>query len=116
MHIALHKGGGSDIAEVTPDAPISTAQEALELMMDPDLQGARKIILRREDIAPEFFDLSTGLAGEMVQKFVNYRVQLAIVGSFEDASESLKAFIRESNRGGHLFFAKNTEEAIGITW
>ncbi len=110
MNVRMH----GNAAEIIADGVlIRTAQDALDLMMDPDLGGARRIILRREHFVPRFFDLSTKLAGDVTQKFANYRMRLAIAGSFDDASESLKAFIRESNRGTVVCFVKDAEEAIG---
>jgi hypothetical protein len=41
--------------------------------------GAEGLILSEADLAPEFFDLRSGLAGELFQKFTNYRIRLAIV-------------------------------------
>jgi hypothetical protein len=41
--------------------------------------GAEGLILTEVDVAPAFFDLRSGLAGELFQKFTNYRLRLAIV-------------------------------------
>jgi hypothetical protein len=41
--------------------------------------GAKGLILTENDLAPDFFDLRSGLAGELFQKFTNYRLRLAIV-------------------------------------
>jgi hypothetical protein len=41
--------------------------------------GAEGLVLTESDVAPEFFDLRSGLAGELFQKFSNYRLRLAIV-------------------------------------
>lgn len=41
--------------------------------------GAEGLILSEADLAPEFFDLKSGLAGEVLQKFVNYKMRVAIV-------------------------------------
>lgn len=41
--------------------------------------GAEGIVLTEDELAPGFFDLRTGLAGELMQKLVNYRVRAAIV-------------------------------------
>ena len=41
--------------------------------------GADGLILTEDDLAREFFDLRTGLAGELFQKFVNYKLRMAIV-------------------------------------
>jgi len=63
-------------------------------------------------LADDFFDLSTRLAGEFVQKFVNYGVALAIVGDISAhvaASTALRDSVTESNRGRHLWFAGDLE-------
>jgi Domain of unknown function (DUF4180) len=41
--------------------------------------GTDGLILAEGDLAREFFDLRSGLAGELFQKFTNYRLRLAIV-------------------------------------
>ncbi|MFC3833046.1 MULTISPECIES: DUF4180 domain-containing protein [Deinococcus] len=41
--------------------------------------GVDGLILTEHDVAPEFFDLRSGLAGETFQKFTNYRVPVAVV-------------------------------------
>ena len=58
-------------------------------------------------LSPDFLRLSTGLAGEVLQKFVNYGLRVAIVGDVSAAaaaSAPLRDFIGESNRGGHVWF------------
>jgi hypothetical protein len=37
------------------------------------------LIVTETDLCPEFFDLRTGMAGEVLQKFVNYGARLAII-------------------------------------
>jgi hypothetical protein len=37
------------------------------------------LLLDEKQLSPEFFDLRSGLAGEVLQKFTNYRARLAIV-------------------------------------
>jgi hypothetical protein len=49
----------------------------------------------------------------MLQKVVNYRLRLAIVGDFSVyESKSLKAFIVESNRSNTIMFLNTIEEAL----
>lgn len=63
-------------------------------------------------LAEGFFRLRTGLAGEVIQKFVNYGVPLAIVGDIAGhlaESEALAAFVRESNRGSNVWFVETLE-------
>jgi hypothetical protein len=62
-----------------------------------------------------FFDLKNGIAGEILQKFSNYRVRLAVVGDFSKyTGKSVHDFIRESNKVRHISFVHSTEEAIKI--
>ena len=41
--------------------------------------AAGGLMLDESQLGPDFFDLRTGLAGEVFQKFTNYRVRLALV-------------------------------------
>ncbi len=90
---------------------VAAVQDALDLMADPALDGARRIILKRENIAPEFFDLSTRIAGEILQKFATYQMKLAIVGDFSDLSQTFADFAYESNRGSQIFFCATVDDA-----
>ena len=47
--------------------------------------GTQGLILSENDLAPDFFDLRTGLAGELFQKFINYKLRVAIVLSDPEA-------------------------------
>jgi hypothetical protein len=102
------------IAEiVSDDIVISTLQDALDVMADAFAQGAYRIVAYERNMAPAFFDLRTGLAGEVLQKHANYGVKIAIVGDFgKFNSRSLQAFILESNQGQLVFFMPDREAAI----
>ena len=93
---------------------IKSAQDALDLMIDIGYQyNSRKIIIYKENIDEKFFDLKTGLAGEILQKFSNYNTQLAIIGDFsKDTGKSLKDFIFESNKNNLVFFVKDIATAL----
>lgn len=112
MEIKIHEESGQRVAEVISDSIIiGSEQDALDLMVHPELRGARRIIIYQKDIIPDFFKLSTRIAGEILQKFVTYQVKLAIVGDFENTSETFKAFVRESNRGSQIFFVNDAKTA-----
>jgi hypothetical protein len=102
------------IAKVINDAIIITnGQDVLDLIYQPELADITAIILNKKNINPSFFELHTGIAGEVLQKFVNYRCRLAIVGDFSAIeSKSLQDFIRESNKGKSVYFAENLTEAV----
>ena len=91
---------------------IKDAQDALDLMSDCDVKGARRLIINDYNIITDFFELKTGFAGEILQKFSTYNVKLAIVGDFTKYSgKSLKAFIFESNKYGQISFVNSVQEA-----
>lgn len=92
---------------------IKNEQDALRLLEEVFAFGASNIIFHKENIAPEFFDLKTGLAGVVLQKFANYNIRVAIVGDFTNiTSKSVNAFIYESNRGNQIFFLESLELAV----
>ena len=113
MKTELINADGTNIAEIiSEETLILNTQDALDLMADCSYQGAGKIILHQKNFVPACFDLKTGIAGDILQKFSNYRVQLAIVGDFAEVkSKSLRDFIRESNRQGRIFFVDSVQEA-----
>ena len=97
----------------SPDLLICSEQDALDLIVEAGYMEAQVIILPARNLCSDFFDLSTGVAGSILQKFSNYRVKLAIVGTFDRyESKSLAAFMRESNRGNSIFFVPDIDTAV----
>ncbi len=113
MNIEIHQQGEIKIAELKADhLLITNAEDGLQLLVDLYYQDFNKIILQEDNIIPDFFDLTTGLAGEILQKFSNFRVQLAIVGDFNKCpGKSIRDFIFESNKGRLINFLPSVEEA-----
>jgi GTPase SAR1 family protein len=100
---------------ITEQVCINTQQDALDVMANCSYQGASGIIFYEHQLNSDFFDLKTKLAGDILQKFSNYRCRLVIVGDFEKyKSKALRDFIGESNRGNLVKFAPNREEAISF--
>ncbi len=114
MELKIREANDNTIAEVISDqVKVNTVQDAVDLMANADYQGARSVIIYEKNLAPEFFDLKTKMAGDILQKYSNYRMQLAIVGDFEKyQSNSLNAFIIECNRGNHIFYVDSLDSAI----
>jgi hypothetical protein len=72
-----------------------------------------RIALNKAGIVEEFFDLRTRMAGDIFQKFVNYQIKFAIIGNFSEyKSKALQDFIYETNKGNHIFFVADENEAI----
>jgi len=104
---------GMKILEVTSEEiVIKNLQDALDLLADGFNNGSRRIILKERNLTAEFFDLKTGIAGEILQKFATYNMLLAIVGDFSKyTGKSLRDLIYESNKGGRIIFISSAEEA-----
>ena len=104
---------GVPVLACPPDGPrLSSEGDALDLIGDAFGHGA-ELVLVPVDFTDEFFTLSSRLAGEIVQKFVNYRLRLVIIGDISQrtaASTALRDFVYEANRGDHLWFVATTEE------
>lgn len=113
MKILINQLNGKAIAEVISDRIIiNKTQDALDLMADCNYQGSNRLILKKENFLSDFFDLKSGIAGEILQKFSTYDVRLAIVGDFSKiTSKSLRDFIYESNKHGRINFVNTIEEA-----
>ena len=115
MNIEYIKDNGMDIAVVSSDGKVIVdTQSALDLAMTVKYEaGTSDIVLDKELICEDFFILSTGTAGEILQKFINYHVRAAIYGDYSRyTSKPLKDFIYESNQGKNFFFVATKEEAI----
>ncbi|MFV0342054.1 MAG: DUF4180 domain-containing protein [Anaerocolumna sp.] len=89
-------------------------QSALDLIFSVQYEtGADRIVIDKEMITQDFFVLSTGLAGEILQKFINYNIKVAMYGDYSKyTSKPLKDFIYESNNGKDIFFVETKNDAI----
>jgi len=116
MEIKISERNGLKYAEIIAEGIIlSDLESALDLIADYGYNGADAMIIGNDNIAPEFFDLSTRIAGEILQKYTQYGMRLAITGDFGNVeSKSLRDFIRESNKQGRILFVSSVEEALGM--
>lgn len=115
MKIIVNQKDSSKVAVVTADSLILTdAQSALDLMATVRYEcGCDKIVVNKLNVCDDLFDLKTGIAGEILQKYTNYRMKIAIVGDFSIyGSKSLKDFIYECNKGNDILFLATEEEAV----
>ena len=114
MKIESHNIYGIKAAEIITDEIIlKTIESGLQLLGDLYYQGFDRILIYEKNITPEFFDLKTKIAGEILQKFAQYRMGITIIGDFSKYNSArLKEFILESNRGGNINFADSLEKAV----
>jgi len=115
MEINKISENNTEIAVVSScEILITDVQSALDFMATVRYDTeCDRMILNKSAICEDFFHLSTKLAGEILQKFINYHVKMAIVGDFSVyTSDNLKAFIYESNKGKDIFFLPDEKQAI----
>jgi Domain of unknown function (DUF4180) len=107
---------GVRIFEYAAEGPaLQSEQDATAVLGDAMAQGAELVLLPAGKLSASFFQLRTGLAGAIVQKFVNYRMRLAIVGTISPQaleSTALRAYILECNRGKSVWFLDNLDDLI----
>jgi hypothetical protein len=103
---------GVQVLMCDPDGPeLTTEQDALDLIGAVFL-GAEVVAVPADRLGEHFFSLGTRVAGEIMQKFVNYRLRLAVVGDISAhlaTSSALRALVRESNRADHVWFVPDLE-------
>lgn len=115
MKIIVKRENDKNIAVIqSNDIIITDVGSALDFIATVSYESnCNYIVINKSAICEDFFALKTKLAGEILQKFVNYDVKLAIIGDFSIyTSKSLNDFIYECNNGKHIFFLKDEEQAI----
>lgn len=104
----IHESIGVRVLHLAAEGTtISTSDDATDLVGDAWAHHAELVAVPVERLDPAFFDLSTGIAGEITQKLVNYRLRLAVIGDIAehlDASTALRDYVWESNRGAQVWF------------
>lgn len=107
MPDTIHERAGVPVLMCDPAGPqVATVQDALDLI-GATYHGAEVVAVPVSRLDESFFSLETRFAGEVMQKFLNYRLRLAVVGDISQhlaASSALRALVRESNRADHVWF------------
>ena len=95
---------------------IKDTQTAIDFIMSVKYEtNCSKIAINKDAIIEDFFILSKGIAGEILQKFINYQIKFAIIGDYSKyTSKPLKDFIYESNKGKDIFFVETEDEAVKL--
>jgi hypothetical protein len=99
---------GERVLVIGDDVPIirdaSGGRDLIEAALN---ERATVVAVPVERLDASFFELRSGLAGEILQKCVNYHLKIAIVGDVSDyvaASGALRDFVVECERGRDVFF------------
>lgn len=113
-YIRLIESNGRKFAEViTDEVVINNVDEALDVLAFAGENGTNLLLFHEGNFHPYFYDLKTGLAGEILQKFSNYQIRAAIRGRFEKVeSKRFSEFIYECNRGRQLHFSDDRDKSV----
>ena len=114
MEIKIHTIDDRKIAEIISDnIVLQTVEDAVDLIGNMSYQGFDKLIIHEENMISDFFELKNKIAGDILQKFSQYSMPLAIIGDFEKyESKSLNDFIFESNKGSQINFVTTIEDGL----
>lgn len=112
MTDVMQERAGVQVLVCDPAGPrVATTQDALDLIGAAFL-GAEVVAVPVSRLDESFFSLGTRFAGEVMQKFVNYRLRLAVIGDISGhlaESPALQALVRESNSAGHVWFVPDLD-------
>ena len=111
-HIVTERRGVPVLVCAADGPAIAGPQDALDLI-GATYGRADVVAVPAHRLDERFFTLRSGVAGEIMQKFVNYRVRLAVVGDISAhvaASTALRDLVRESNQGRHVWFVADLDE------
>lgn len=87
--------------------------DAMEMVSACFEAGTRNLLLDHGTLPPDFFDLSTGVAGELVQKLINYGIRAAVVVPDDEMhSQRFREFARESLRSGSFRVLPDRRSAV----
>ena len=111
MNIREYRKKGVSVVEIIEDGVIiANTQNLLDIVSDV---SSKRIAVKRENISEDFYDLRTGLAGEILQKVSNYHLCIGIIGDFSDiTSKSFRDFMYESNETRQIVFKGTIEEVV----
>jgi hypothetical protein len=108
MNGAVETIAGRQVLVFGPEGgPVRSDRDAVDLIGDALGEGVTWVAVPVERLGDDFFVLSTRIAGEVIQKFVNYQRRLVVFGDISrqlEASKPLRDFVYESNRGRHVWF------------
>ena len=120
LHLQIHKMPTAVVAEFRADhILLACAADARDLLVQARGERADVIALHATNIAPEFFALGDGVAGDVLQTFQNYRCRFAVIGdisAYTSKSEALRALVRESNRGKDVWFVPTIGTLLDNGW
>ncbi len=89
--------------------------DVLEMLSSARSANHMNLLIRSCDLADDFFNLKSGIAGEFIQKFINYSFNVAILLNEKHLeSDRFREMVLEANKqGGVCYFSS---EVIAVKW
>ena len=111
VHV-VKRHGCTYIEGVATDQFIQREEDAVALVGTCGEHSADRLLLYAGNLSESFFDLTSGFAGTILQKFANYHLKIALVISSEIVQGKFKEYVVEANRGNqfHTFEEKDKAE------
>jgi hypothetical protein len=107
----IKQNNNINIAIIEDSEKVDNIRDISDMMANAYYNECAGIVINKENLPEDFFILKTKFAGEVLQKFSNYKMKLAIIGDFSEyGSKSLRDFIYECNNGNLVFFKDSEEE------
>jgi uncharacterized protein DUF4180 len=111
---AISETHGHRVFRYGQDEPtLRGEQDAVDLIGAAFGDEVTVVVVPADRVAPDFYVLSTRVAGEVLHKFTMYGIRLVVLGDITGhlaASESFRAFVHEANRGRNVWFVPGEAE------
>ena len=97
---------------ISTTEPLSTENDALDLIALCWEHETIALMIHYAALSEDFFKLKTKLAGNMIQKFINYGIKAAAIIPQETTQKGrFKEMAMETNKGNHFRLYESKEEA-----
>ena len=97
---------------VSSDVPLRSEQDALDIISLSWEHDINMLLIHGYVLSEDFFDLKTGVAGKMLQKFINYNIKVgAIIPSQIADTGRFREMVLEANKGNAFRVFTGREEA-----
>ena len=114
MEIQIVEFNGNKIIECLPEGGvIASENDALDVVALCGEHLSDRVLLHPTNLAPDFFQLRSGLAGAVLLKFTNYHIRAAAVLSPKLVSQGhFREFVMETNQGNQFRVFYDRELAL----
>ena len=113
MNFKINENGTKKYIEVMfAESPFSTEEDAVDLVALCKENESNLLLLHSQAISEDFFKLRTGVAGQMIQKWINYHVKTAAVIPKEMVNQGrFKEMALESKKSNHFRIFETRDDA-----